>query len=92
MTLFAIIQQPGPNSEKLANAVGTAYPDAVYNLGNQAWIVSDSATAKDVSDKIGISEGENGSGAVFEIASYFGRANPAIWTWMKSKWERPTGG
>ena len=92
MTLFAIIQQPGPNSEKLANAIGNAYPDAVYGLDGGAWIISDTATAKDVSDKIGISDGENGSGIILEIASYFGLANPAVWSWMKTKWERPPSG
>lgn len=92
MTLFTIIQQPGTVGNKLANAVSAAYPDDVYDLGNGAWIVSDSATAKEVSDKVGISEGENGSGVVVEVASYFGRANPAIWSWMKTKWERSQGG
>ena len=92
MTLFAIIQQPGSNSENLGNAVGQAYPESVYNLGNGVWLVSDVATASTVSDKLGVTEGENGSAIVVEIASYFGRANPAIWTWIKSNWDRPTGG
>lgn len=92
MTLFAIIQQPGANAERLSGAIAAAYPEAKYDLASGAWIVSDIATAKEISDKVGISEGTNGSGVVLEVASYFGRANPAIWSWMKSKLERPPNG
>lgn len=92
MTLFTIIQQPGTIGDQLSNAVKAAYPDDVYVLGNGAWIVSDSVTARDVSDKIGISEGDNGSAIVVEVASYFGRANPSIWSWMKAKWEQSPSG
>jgi len=28
-----------------------------------------------------------GSAVVIEAASYFGRANPAIWSWIKTHWE-----
>jgi hypothetical protein len=92
MTLFAIIQQPGTNGERLSGAIETAYPEAKYDLANGVWIVSDIATAKEISDKVGISGGANGSAIVLEVASYFGRANPAIWSWMKAKWERPPNG
>ena len=71
----------------LSVAIFQAYPDDTYDLGNGAWLISDSVTAKEVSDKIGISDGTNGSAVVIEAASYFGRANPAIWSWIKAKWE-----
>lgn len=92
MTVFAIIRQPGSNGENLAEVIAKMYPDADYDLGSGAWLVSDSATAKDVSDKLNISDGINGSAIVLEVASYFGRANPAIWSWIKAKWERPPVG
>lgn len=92
MTLFAIIEQPGDNGTKLGGAIAATYPDSFYYLGDGAWLVSDSATAKDVSDKLSVTGGENGAAVVVEIASYFGRANPAIWSWMKAKWEHPPVG
>jgi hypothetical protein len=93
MTLFVIIKQPGVNSEKLGAAVKAAYPETCYDLGNGVWIVSDATTASEVSVKIGVSpEGINGAAVVIEVASYFGHANPAIWSWMKAKWESSPNG
>jgi hypothetical protein len=92
MTLFAIIQESGANSDKLAASISKLYPDATYVIDSRAWVVSDTLTAKGVSDKLGISDGENGSALIFEVASYFGRSNPAIWSWMKSKWEGAPSG
>lgn len=89
MAIFAIIKQPGPNGERLENAIHAAFPSTVYNLSASSWLVAASGTAKDVSDKIGITGGESGSAIVTETASYYGRANPAIWTWIKTNWEGP---
>ena len=92
MAIFAIIKQPGLYGEKLGAAIGQRYPDAFYSLSNDAWLVSDIGTAQDVSERLGITSGENGSAVVIEMASYFGRANPAIWSWIKTMWESPPGG
>ena len=92
MAIFAIIKQPGANSDRLEGAIHEKYPGAVYGLDNGAWLVADTGTAKDVSDRLMITGGENGSGIVVEFASYFGRANPAIWTWIKANWEGPVSG
>lgn len=88
MAIFAIIQQPGPGGEKLLGAVVKAYQSAHYPLGSGIYLVSDTGTAIDVSNKVGITPGaEAGSAIVFEVGSYYGRANPAIWSWVKSNWE-----
>jgi hypothetical protein len=92
MTLFAIIQQPDVNSGKLEPAVRSIYPDALYSLGSGVWLVADSVTAEDVSDKLGVSTGENGAAVILEVGSYFGWANPAIWSWMKTKWKAAPSG
>lgn len=88
MTIFAIIPQPGPNGERLDKAVNDAVGQAnCLSIGNGAWLVSAAGTAQDLSNRIGISEGHAGSAMVFEIGSYYGRANPAYWSWIKSNWE-----
>ncbi|MEO8925901.1 MAG: hypothetical protein ABI306_01945 [Caulobacteraceae bacterium] len=87
MAIFAIISQPSPNGEKLAGAIKAAFDDAVYDVGNGVWLVSGRGPAREISDRIGITNGENGSGIILELASYFGRANPAIWTWIQANWE-----
>ena len=93
MAIFALIQQPGANAEKLASAVGTTYVGANYPLGNGVWLVATSGTAEEVSNKLQITpNAEVGAAIVVEVASYFGRANPAIWSWIKANWEaRPVG-
>ncbi|MCH8166923.1 MAG: hypothetical protein IIC03_03215 [Proteobacteria bacterium] len=92
MTIFVIIRQAGTDVEKLGKAIASAYPDDIYDLGDGAWLVSDTATAKDISDNIGITDGKIGSAVIIETASYFGRANPAIWSWIKAKWNGAPNG
>lgn len=43
------------------------------------------ATAKDVSDRLGITDGSNGNGVVLNVAGYFGRSNPQLWEWLAAK-------
>ena len=87
MAIFLVLQQRPNATEALSKAIHESYPENFYELGDGAWLISDSSTAKAVSDRLGITEGVNGSGIVVEFASYYGRANPAIWSWIKSKWE-----
>ncbi len=86
MAIFTIIKQPGPNAEKLGSSISAKYPLHHYDLGDGAWLVAGVGTAKDIADRLGISDGDNGSALVVEAASYYGRANPAIWTWIKANW------
>lgn len=92
MTIFAIIQQPNQNTVNLEPAIKQVYAESNYPLGNGVWLVADKTTAKDVSDKLSITGGENGAAVVIEVGSYFGRANPAIWSWIKAKWEGSANG
>lgn len=87
MTIFVIIQQHVDTPNRLAAAIKAAYPNDTYALEGNAWLISDNSTAVDVSNRIGITDGEAGSAVVIEAASYYGRANPAIWSWIKAKWE-----
>ncbi len=87
MTIFVIVQQNSDVPNSLQAAIKAAYPNDTYDLGGNSWLISDSITAVEVSNKIGITNGEAGSALVVEAASYYGRANPAIWSWIKTKWE-----
>lgn len=91
MPIFAVVGQGlFPN---LGAKLNETFPDNVYDLGGLgAWLVSAQGTAKDVSDAVGITTGAAGSAIVVEVASYYGRANPAIWSWVKVKWEGPPNG
>lgn len=91
-TISAVIKQPGPNSEELAGAVVRHFPQQHYDVGNGTWLVAETGTASDVSTKLGITpEVASGSAVIMEVSSYYGRANPAIWTWVKANWEANNG-
>jgi len=87
MAIFAIIAQPSTNAASLADAVQTHFGDSNYKVAGGHWLVATNRTAKEVSDALGVSDGAVGAGIVVEVASYFGRANPDIWTWIKAHWE-----
>jgi hypothetical protein len=80
MPVFAVIRQSTP-SDALGQAIAREYAEAHYDLGDGVWLVAGSGTAKDVADKVGITPaGAVGTAIVLEAASYYGRANPAIWS------------
>lgn len=87
MTIFAVWQDDlsGPDGA-LADAIDQSGLQK-YVLDENNWLISFSGTARELSDRLGISDGERGSGVVTEVASYSGRANPAVWTWIKVQWE-----
>lgn len=91
MPVFTIIRQPNANGEKLGPTIAQTYPLHHYVLSDDAWLVAARGTAKDISDRLGVTEGTNGSALVVEAASYFGRANPAIWTWINANWNAGSG-
>jgi hypothetical protein len=86
MSIFVVIQQnkSGPKGVLADMIVSTAIPS--YQLLEGVWLVANEGTARDVCEKLGIAEAETGTAVVTEVGSYFGRANPAIWTWMKANW------
>jgi len=87
MSIFAIIQQnPAGPSGRLADAIERD-GNPSYALSEEVWLYSLPGTAREVSELLGIADGSNGSAVVVEVGSYFGRANPAIWSWIKQNWE-----
>jgi hypothetical protein len=93
MPVFAIIPQPNENTPKLGALVASKFPGEHTALdGNAGWLVSAKSTAQEMSANLGITSGENGAAIVIEVASYFGRANPNIWTWLKNKLESSASG
>lgn len=91
MTIFAIIKQPGDNSERLGAEIARVYPLHHYDLGSGNWLVAGRGAAKDIADRLGITDGANGSAIIVEASSYYGRANPAIWTWISANWGAGSG-
>lgn len=87
MAIFLLAQTSLVDTSKLAKKLQKMFPDEHYVAGAGAWLVSTEGTAQNLSQELGISEGEITSVIVAEISSYHGRADPAIWSWIKEKWE-----
>lgn len=86
MSIFAII--PLGTNSKLAEAVTMQFAAPLsMSLPGGAWLVAGQGTAQDVSNRIGITDGHVGSALVVEASSYYGRASPDVWSWVKSNWE-----
>ena len=93
MAVFAIIAQPQlGTANMLPAAVAAVFPNDFLAVAGNVWLVAHFGTAQDLSGKLGITEGTNGTAIVVEVGSYFGRADPNIWTWIKAKMEAPNGG
>lgn len=93
MAIFAVIVQTKPGGDGLAAAIRQHFDKANYQLdGDRGWLVAGKATAREVSDTLGITDGTAEAALVVEVASYFGRANPGIWTWIKDNWETGKNG
>ncbi len=89
MTIFVIFKVQHPS--RIAVALEQTFPNDHLSVAPGQWLVSASGTAVDVSNRLGISDGKNGSAIVFSMANYFGRASNELWDWVKTKAERPNG-
>jgi hypothetical protein len=88
MAIFAVIPTPTPAPPKLMAALAEHFKEThVVIDGGHGWLIAGRLTAKEVSDLLGITDGTSGRALIFEVASYFGRANPNMWRWIKLHWE-----
>lgn len=91
MTVYVIIPQDG--STKLASRIQKDFPDDSYQLPSGEWLVSaDGTTSKKLAEDLGVIAKETESAIVFATSGYYGRANTAIWEWLKAKIERSSDG
>jgi hypothetical protein len=87
MIIFAVLT-PGDNP-KVEAAMGVSFSGNYLKVGPGQYLVAAKATAVDVSNTLGISDGKNGAGIVLSTSSYFGRAETTIWEWMRLKVSTP---
>lgn len=85
MSIFVLFRVTKPEAVKAA--VAAMFPHDHYQAADDEWVISANMTAKELSDALRITHGENGSGVVFKMSSYFGRAPSDLWDWIKTKSE-----
>lgn len=88
MTIFAVVGVT--DTTKLKETLDKVFPDNYIAIpAASGFFVAVSpkiaVTAKDVSDKLSITDGTIGSGIILNIAGYYGRSNPQIWEWIAAK-------
>lgn len=82
MPIFTVIATEAP--EPVKAALKSALLDHI-EVAQNVWLVAGNGIAKDISDQLGITQGQNGTGFVFAISGYYGYASNAVWEWLALK-------
>jgi hypothetical protein len=82
-TIFAVFASGNPVAIKAA--LDREYPLDHLDVGTGQWLVIGDGTAKDVSDKLGVSDGVSGNAIIVTTSGYFGRAPNNVWEWLTAK-------
>ena len=90
MTIFAVFRVKNPAS--LGNAIEHEFKDDHLKVADHEWLISFTGTARELSDRLGITDGTNGSAMVFAMSGYSGRAATDIWEWIKTRLENGSRG
>ena len=83
--VFAVIATRGADRVREALAQQMS-GDSVYELKSDVWLVSYEGTTRKLAEALGIRGGESGTGLVFPIGGYSGRASNDVWEWLKLHW------
>lgn len=90
MPIFAILSDPSKDAQ-LGEHIQKHYADDSLKVRSGQWLVFAPGTAKAVSDIIEISDGPAPPAMVMSVANYYGRANPGVWEWIKTKLDKGHG-
>ncbi len=84
MPVFVVI--PDLEKQQTEARIRERFTNQSYRLPQGEWLVAFNGTTKELSDLLGISQGENGASAfVVAIAGYYGRAPSDIWEWLNAR-------
>lgn len=81
--IFAVLSEP--ENVALAAKIAAMFPDDNLSIRPGEWLIASIGTAKEMSDKLGVTDGSNGSAIVLATSSYYGRASNQVWEWIASK-------
>jgi hypothetical protein len=83
MNIFAII--PTDDYEALSEQINQDFAGSHYELPHGEWLIAFNGTTKELSDRLGISDGQHGSAIIFLVTNYWGFADKNIWEWVATK-------
>jgi hypothetical protein len=86
MAIFIVnFTSDSTQNAQVAAAIRAQFPLDHISISSLAMAVSFAGTAEELSKRLQISEGASHGGVVTQVSSYFGRANPALWTFFQAK-------
>jgi hypothetical protein len=87
-TLFVVVSDP--ENAGLGVTIAQTFPEDYLLLRPGQWLIAASGTAREISDKIGLTpSGTTGSGIVLAVSGYYGRGSTQIWEWIAAKIGKP---
>lgn len=92
--LFVVFSSRPDMDAPLEAAIQENYADNFFPLGRSRWLVVADSTAREVSNKLGITSDPSkiSSSQVFATSGYFGRASSETWEWIATKLGGKTSG
>lgn len=85
-TIFAIVAVNDP--ALLTPVIAQHFPADNLVIGQGQWLVADEGTAQSVSEKLSVNGPSPATLTVLvvSVSGYFGRMNPNVWEWIRTKW------
>ena len=83
MAVFLIVSEK--TNPTLGTRIAEVYPDDLYKVGEDQWLVASDKPSKDVAESLKIHEGEFGRVVVFKVDSYYGWHSKSLWEWLALK-------
>lgn len=86
MSIFVVtVFNPSGIAGDLASAI-QAFDCPHLKVADNTYLLSHNSGARALAEQLGITEGTKGTGLVTEMASYWGRGDPGIWSWINQHW------
>jgi hypothetical protein len=86
--LFVVPSQRPEMDAPVEEAIKATFLGNFFALGRAQWLVAGEGTAREISDKLGVTGIEPppiGSSIVFATLGYCGRASSEVWDWIAAK-------
>jgi hypothetical protein len=85
--LYVVLSNREEVVEPLGQAISESFPGNFYPIERGKWLVVAEGTAREISDRIGITSDPHKvpSGMVFAASGYYGRASSEVWEWIAAK-------
>lgn len=91
MSIFIVLSKT--DNTEIETAILQTFPDKNYKISAGQWMISAEGTAKQISEKLGITEKQSGPSPaiILTVSGYWGRWASELWEWIENNWEKTDG-